>query len=130
MVLWSANRLEEAEASLREGVALMSAGEGADHPDVAHIYNYLANVRMLLGDQSGAESALRETLRIWRVAAGDEHQLTAAAEIDLGLQLLSRKKDVQEARTLLESGVGVLGPAAGEEDERVKAARTALATAN
>jgi eukaryotic-like serine/threonine-protein kinase len=130
MVLWRAKRLEESEASLREGLALMSSGENADHPDVAYIYNALASVRMELGDSAGAESALRESLRIWRVARGDEDQLTAAAEIDLGLQLLSRKKDVQEARTLLESGVGVLGPAAGEEDERVKAARTALATAN
>ena len=127
VVLWRAQRLEESEASLREGLALMSAGAGADHPDVSHVYGYLASVRTELGDLAGAESALRESLRIRRVALGDDHQLTAAAEIDLGLQLLARKKDVQEARTLLEAGVGVLAPAAGEEDARVKAARGALA---
>jgi eukaryotic-like serine/threonine-protein kinase len=124
-VLWRADRLEEAEAALRGGVKLMHAGSG-DHPDVSFAIANLAGVLGARGDLAGQESALRESLRIRRTALGDKDRLTAMAKIDLGLQLVARKVKDDEARSLLEDGVAILAPTAGEEDARVKNARAAL----
>ncbi len=127
MVLWyGLNRLEEAEASIVEGIGLMSAGEGANHPDVAAALAVLASLRTARGDDVGAERALREALRIRIFALGEKHRQTAESRIDLGLNLLSRGVRHAEARSLLSDGVEVLAPAAGDDDARVKAARAAL----
>ncbi|HKQ97014.1 MAG TPA: tetratricopeptide repeat protein [Candidatus Polarisedimenticolia bacterium] len=125
-VLWRMGRLEEAATSLREGVALMQRGIG-DHPDVAHTYANLAGVLADRHDGTGAERALREALRIRLAALGPGDRATATSRIDLGLNLSDRGRAASEARTLLQEGVEVLAKEAGEDDARVKAARTALA---
>jgi len=126
IVLWRSDRLEEAERALREGVALMRGGLGADHPDVAQVLGTLGAVLGERGDLVEAETALRESLRIRRAALGEQHRLTAAASIDVGLNLLTRNVRTDEARSLLRDGVAVLAAQAGEDDPRVKAARKAL----
>jgi len=127
-VLWRSNRLEEAETSLRDGVALMRAGLGPDHPDVAQVLGTFGAVLAARGNLVEAETVFRESLRIRRTALGEEHRVTAAARIDLGLNLMSRSVRTAEARSLLQDGVTVLAVAAGEDDPRVKAARKALAS--
>jgi tetratricopeptide (TPR) repeat protein len=128
VVLWrGVGRLDEAEASMVEGIELMSGGEGANHPDVAHALATLASVRTARGDGVGAERALREALRIRSSVLGDEHRQTAESRIDLGLNLASREVRDAEARSLLSDGLEVLAPEAGDDDARVKAAREALA---
>jgi hypothetical protein len=114
---------------MREGLALMSRGLGADHPDVAQVYGTYALVLSDKKDGAGAEKAWREALRIRLKALGDGDRATAASRIDLGLNLLGRKVNEAEARTLLTQGVAVLAKAAGEDDARVKKARAALGDA-
>ncbi len=127
VVLWyGVGRLEEAEASLTEGIRLMSAGEGADHPDVAQALMSLASLRTARGDRDGAEPALREALRIRSRAFGEDHLRTAESRVELGLNLVARRVRDAEARSLLREGLEILAPAAGDEDARVKAARAAL----
>jgi hypothetical protein len=124
--MWRAGRLPEAEASLREGIALMRRGLTPDHPDVGYVYSTLAAVLNDRKDGPGAETAIREALRIRQKALGNDHRDTAASRIDLGLNLLARHTGEVEARSLLQQGVKVLAEQAGEDDARVKKARAAL----
>ena len=125
-VQWRAGHLEESERSLRDGLALMRKGLGADHPDIAQVDGILALVLADRKDGAGAEQSLRDALRIRSKALGDDNPDTAASRIDLGLNLLARKVNETEARTLLRDGVAVLAKAAGEDNPRVKKARAAL----
>src|SRR5262249_30086290 len=121
IVLWRAQRLDEAEAALAEAAELMHAGMG-DHPDVAYVMSTLASLRAERKDLPGAEVALREVLRIRRAALGDADPTTAQVSIDLGLCLRKQGKSAAEWHALLRGGLAVLEPKAAPDDGWVKAA--------
>ena len=125
-VLNLAGRTEESEAAYREALPRMRAGLGPDSPDVAAVLSSFAAVLDKRGKRDEGEAALREALRIRASVLGAEHVLTAQTRIALGLHLANGKVSTGEARSLIEAGLAVLAPSAGEEDARVKAARAAL----
>lgn len=99
---------------------------GEVHPDAAKALENLGGVLAAEDDRTGAEAALRESLRIRRVAVGPDHRDTALSMIGSGLKLESWGLKRADVRKLLQEGVAVLAAEVGEEDPRVKAARAAL----
>jgi Flp pilus assembly protein TadD len=90
------NRPEEAEAALREALALRQETQGDDHPDTAAAHRTLANHLADQGQEQTAETHLREALAIQRRVLPSPHPSTSATLADL-----ARFVSPAEAKSLL-----------------------------
>ncbi len=119
-------RTDEARALLEEAVALRR-----DEPESAELgtyLDYLAEVRLALGDEAAAEAHLREAERVQRRLLGEAHSDYADTLYDLGRVRLVRG-DAAEAERLLRRAQGTWLRAHGPSSRQVAAATEALARA-
>jgi eukaryotic-like serine/threonine-protein kinase len=93
-------RAAEAEAELREAIALHRAREGPKSLDAAYLELRLADVVIgARGDTAQGESLIRSSLSLTRSVLGDAHQRTIWAMGDLA-DLLSQRGKFAEAEQL------------------------------
>ncbi|KAA5805417.1 serine/threonine protein kinase [Alkalicaulis satelles] len=88
VMLFSAGRMEDAAASLREALAVWRATGLADGPDALNTLNNLAAVQVLSGDHAAAEPLFREIVEIRRAAYGPS-ATTAAVLNNYGKTLIN-----------------------------------------
>lgn len=88
VMLFSAGRLEEATASLREALAVWRATGLDDGPDALNTLNNLAAVRVVSGDHAAAEPLFREILSNRRTSYGPS-ATTAAVLNNYGKTLIN-----------------------------------------
>jgi tetratricopeptide (TPR) repeat protein len=86
----------------------------------------LASVRNDMGESDGAIEMMREILRLWREAQGNEHPQVATGAITLGVWL-GEAGDFSEAEALLDEGILIRRSAFGDNHPRVAIALIAKA---
>ena len=100
------NRNAEAEAALREAIAIDRAAAGPRSIDAANLQLRLAELVLKVdGDTAQAESLIRSTLAITRASLGD-HPRTSWAMSDLA-DLLSNRGQYREAEQLAREGLEI-----------------------
>ena len=90
LVLRAHNDDTRAEALIREGVDVMRAAFGAEHPKVAAMVNTLAAVPDARGDHAQSEQLLRQALAIQRTHLGELHPATIETLGNLGVTLAAK----------------------------------------
>ena len=114
-------RLDDAEAELREAIALDQAAGGPQSPDAAYLQLRLADLVLEAhGDTVEADSLMRAGLATTRAVLGESHPRTAWALGDLA-SLRSKEgrhaEAVEDARAALRIGEQVFGPRSGRVGE-------------
>ena len=100
------DRNADAEAALREAIAVERAANGPQSVDAANYQLRLAELVLAVqGDTAQAESLIRSTLAITRASLGD-HPRTSWAMSDLA-ELLSHRGQYQEAEQLAREGLEI-----------------------
>jgi tetratricopeptide (TPR) repeat protein len=100
------DRNAEAEAALREAIAIDRAATGPQSVDAANLQLRLADLVLAVqGDTAQAESLIRSTLAITRASLGD-HPRTSWAMSDLA-GLLSHRGQYHEAEQLARAGLEI-----------------------
>jgi tetratricopeptide (TPR) repeat protein len=100
------DRNAEAEAALREAIAIDRAAAGPQSVDAANLQLRLADLELAVqGDTAQAESLIRSTLAITRASLGD-HPRTSWAMSDLA-GLLSHRGQYHEAEQLARAGLEI-----------------------
>jgi tetratricopeptide (TPR) repeat protein len=107
------DRLDEAEAELREGLQLREAARGPEHHSAGTMRNNIANLLTRARRYSEAEAEHRKALAIREAALGPEHPDVAQSRNNLA-NALRRQGKVEEAiaehRKALEIRLAVFGP--------------------
>src|SRR5262249_45337150 len=101
-MLRASGKPAEAEAPLREALAMGKRLRRSEDPDTALIVNSLAGALQAQGKLSEAESAFREVLAMQRRLLGDKHPQTTRTLNSLA-ELLRLEGKADEAKALLES---------------------------
>jgi serine/threonine-protein kinase len=100
------DRNAEAEAALREAIAIDRAVSGSESVDAANLQLRLADLVLAVrGDTAQAESLIRSTLAITRASLGD-HPRTSWAMSELA-DLLSHRGQYREAEQLAREGLDI-----------------------
>jgi tetratricopeptide (TPR) repeat protein len=112
-----AGRLDEAEARLREALALRRRIHPGPHREIAEALRELGNLLYDRGDAAGAEAATGEALDQLR-ALGEAPARIAAAASDLAT-MHSQRGDYDTAQRLLEEALGLEQRAFGPDHPNV-----------
>lgn len=89
-VLLARGELDDAEARIRDALALHRETLGSTDPEVAEDLDRLAMVLRQRGDLDGLEAAVRESLAIRRAAFGERHEKVADSLNNLAVVLRER----------------------------------------
>jgi tetratricopeptide (TPR) repeat protein len=119
-------RLEEAEQTYRQALALRREVLAPGHPHVAYSLVGLAELLIERGHQAAAEPLLTEGLQIRLAALPADHFLIAETRSRLG-RCLAQLGRLEEARPLLVAGHDRLQALFGPEDRRTREAAERLA---
>jgi serine/threonine protein kinase/tetratricopeptide (TPR) repeat protein len=98
--LMEQERLEEAEATAEEALALAAQSPDALYPEIASILHAVAEGKRRRAQYAEAETWARKALALHRRAHGDEHIETAWCLLELGRDLHQRK-ELPEAEACL-----------------------------
>jgi len=111
--LCAQGRRGEAMPVLEDSLARLRGSLGVRHLSTLSVMNYLASLRLMLGDMPGAETLLREALPIERELYPRDEQLP----LTLGAlsSLLVRRKQVAEALPLAEEALTLSLQVSGED---------------
>ena len=124
-VLAQERRFTEADSVLQGVLALLPGALVNGHVEHGRALHAQGLVRLALGDVSGAERSLRESLAISRAALGPTHWRVAETESVLGSVLLAGGRP-DEAQPMLTRGHELLVKKRGAEDRRTREARARL----
>jgi tetratricopeptide (TPR) repeat protein len=94
-------RYDEAEAELRQALAVWENQVGSEHPDVAAARDNLAGILYARGRYEESEAEFRKVLALRDKLLGPEHPDVVATRTRLA-QLLLRRGEAQEAARLAE----------------------------
>jgi serine/threonine-protein kinase len=108
-------RDDEAEAELRDVIAIRRLADGPDSPEAAYVQLRLADLLLeARSDTAGAEALYRMALATIRGQLGDDHPRTAWAMGDLAALLAARGQHA-EAAALARAGLRIIRNAFGPE---------------
>jgi non-specific serine/threonine protein kinase/serine/threonine-protein kinase len=111
------DRGPEAIELLTQAAATARTAYGADHSEVARAHNMLGFALRDAGRLAASEAAFREAVRVWRISPGGDHP-----DLATGLNNLARAAQdggrPQEALTLAEEAVAMIGKVSAEDDPR------------
>jgi serine/threonine-protein kinase len=108
------NKITEAEALLKEALALRRKWRGEDHPEVGTTLNNLALTLERLGKYSEAEPLHRESLALRQRLLGHDHPKVAVALNNLAL-VLRQQGRLAEAEPLLHEALSIQRKRLGED---------------
>jgi tetratricopeptide (TPR) repeat protein len=111
-------RLDEAQAELGRGLAILERQKGPDHPDVAEAVRLLANVASERGQYDQARADYERTERILEQAYGEHHRLYAQAVSDVGRAAFYQGK-FKESLELQQRALAILADVLGPDHPEV-----------
>jgi serine/threonine protein kinase len=107
-----------AEPLLRENVATNQRLLGADHPNTAISKGSLGLLLTARGDPAAGEVLLRDSLETRRRIFGETHVEFGIALVNLAYAAEAQDR-IDEARALIEQGLGIFRPQLGDQHPRV-----------
>jgi tetratricopeptide (TPR) repeat protein len=129
VVLTSQARFDDAERSLREGIALFEAQQGAGGPEAGLARMSLANALAQRGDDKHAIAEYRRARETLVARLGAEHPEVAAVGTNLG-GLLLRREQYADALAELEPALAIQEKALGPDHPHTANTRGAIGLAH